>query len=128
MSVLAAFAALLLAALAGGDLAEAGGAKVIINFGVPLHHRPPLHHPPRVVVPRGLLHVLPAPVYVVRSRRCLVPGSWAYAWVPQSYASNVWVDGQYSPEGLWVAGHWKPRVYPSGYYQPYWIPERWTDC
>ena len=68
------------------------------------------------------------PVYVVQPRRCLVPGSWEYAWVPQSYAYNVWVDSEYSVEGLWVEGHWEPRVYSSGSYQPYWIPERWSDC
>ena len=57
-----------------------------------------------------------------------MPGAWTYAWVPQSYAHHVWVDGRYSSDGLWVAGHWEPRVYTSGYYQPYWIPERWTYC
>jgi len=68
------------------------------------------------------LHRMAAP------RRCLVPGSWAYAWVAQSYAYSAWVDGLYSAEGLWVEGYWEPRIYSSGYYQPYWIPERWHDC
>lgn len=126
MSTLVTFAALLVLALAGGDLAEAGGTKVIIRFGAPPHHHH--QHPPRVVVPRGPVHVLPGPVYVVRPQRCRVPGSWAHAWVPQSYSYNVWVDGQYSSDGLWVEGHWEPRVSTSGYYQPYRIPERWTDC
>lgn len=125
MSTLVTFAALLVLALAGGELAEAGGTKVIIRFGAPSRHH---QHPPRVVVPRGPVHVLPGPVYVVRPQRCRVPGSWAYAWVPQSYSYNVWVDGQYSSDGLWVAGDWEPRVYTSGSYQPYWIPERWTYC
>lgn len=131
MSTLVAFAALLVLALAGGDPAEAGGTKVIIRFGAPSHHHA---HPPHVLGPKGPAHIVPrGPFYgsfpyVVRPQRCLVPGSWTYAWVPQSYSYNVWVDGQYSSDGLWVAGHWEPRVSTSGYYQPYWIPERWTSC
>jgi len=72
--------------------------------------------------------VLVFPVYVAQPRRCFVPGYWAYAWVPQSYQYGAWVDGQYSAEGLWLEGHWEPRTYSWGSYQPYWIPESSSDC
>ena len=107
--------------------ADAGGIKIII--GGPAFVHPPGHRrPARPVVGPQPIVVWPHPVYVVQPRRCLVPGSWAYAWGPQSYAYNVWVDSQYSSEALWVEGHWEPRVYTTGYYQPYWVPERWADC
>ena len=115
MSTLVTFAALLVLALAGGDLAEAGGTKVIIRFGAPSRHH---QHPPHVVVPRGPVHVLPGPVYVVRPQRCRAPGSWAYAWVP----------GHYNTDALWVEGHYAPQVFPSGYWQPIWIEGRWVAC
>ncbi len=107
--------------------ADASGIKIIIG-GPAVVHPPGHRHPPRPAVGPRPIVVWPHPVYVVQPRRCLVPGYWAYTWVPQSYAYNVWVDGQYSPSALWVEGHWEPRLYTTGYYQPYWVPERWADC
>jgi len=76
----------------------------------------------------GPVVVFPQPVYVVSPRRCAVPGYWAYTWVPQSYVSSVWVPGHYNSDALWVDGHYAPRAYTWGYYQPYWVPESWTYC
>jgi hypothetical protein len=105
-------------------------SQVVVNAPSRIVVAPPsqviVNAPSRIIVapPR----ILTFPVYVAEPRRCLVPGYWAYAWVPQSYAYSVWVDGQYSEEGLWIAGHWEPRIYASGYYAPYWTPESWRDC
>ena len=52
---------------------------------------------------------------------CYVPGYWTYQWVPQTYSSNVWMDGQWTPAGTWIDGHYEQRVYSSGYYQQIWI-------
>ena len=60
----------------------------------------------------------------VAAPSCVVPGFWAYAWVPQSYASSVWVPGYYDYDALWVEAHYESRTYTSGYYQPYWVPDR----
>ena len=68
--------------------------------------------------------VITQPVYLAAPQICVVPGYWAYAWVPQSYVSNVWVPGYYNYDALWVEGHYEPRGYTWGYYQPYWVPER----
>ena len=68
--------------------------------------------------------VITQPVYLAAPQSCVVPGYWAYAWVPQSYVSNVWVPGYYNYDALWVEGHYEPRGYTWGYYQPYWVPER----
>ena len=132
--------------------AAAGGARVVIGFGaaplprvvVPPGRQVIINAPSRVVVaPPSQITVNapsliivgpapvwgpPAPLFVYQPRRCVVPGFWAYAWIPQTSTSDGWVDGQYSSDGLWVDGHWEMRVYTSGYYQPYWIPERWTYC
>ena len=81
-----------------------------------------LHRRPPAVV------VVPVPVYVASPRRCVVPGYWAYSWVPQNYVSNVWVPGYYDYDALWVEGHYEPRAYPWGTYQPYWVPERRDSC
>ena len=72
--------------------------------------------------------VVPQPVVVVAPRRCDEPGYWAYNWVPQNYVSNVWVPGYYDSNVLWIEGHYEPRAYTWGYYQPYWVPERWAHC
>jgi len=82
--------------------------------------------PSRIIV--STPPVLAFPVYVAQPQSCVVPGYWAYTWVPQSYAYSAWVDGQYLAEEVWVAGHWEPRTYSWGYYQPYWIPESSSDC
>jgi len=81
-----------------------------------------LHRWPPTVV------VVPVPVYVSYPRPCAVPGYWAYSWVPQNYVSNVWVPGYYNYDALWIEGHYEPRAYTWGYYQPYWVPERWASC
>ena len=54
----------------------------------------------------------------------MVQGYWAYTWVPQSYAENVWVPSYYNYDAVWVEGHYESRSYSGGYYQPYWVPER----
>jgi hypothetical protein len=68
--------------------------------------------------------VITQPVYVTVQQSCVVPGYWAYSWVPQSYVSSVWVPGYYNADALWVEGHDEPRAYTWGYYQPSWVPER----
>jgi hypothetical protein len=84
-------------------------------------HRPPHsdYHPP--MAPPVV--VITQPVYLA-APTCVVPGYWAYTWVPQSYVSNVWVPGQYNYDALWIEGHYESRAYTWGYYQPYWVPER----
>ncbi len=125
---------LLVAVLAAGIPAGAGatGLKVTANGG---SDDPRLQYPdprqpksdPRQqanVVPRPLpVIVITQPVYVA-APSCVVPGHWAYAWVPQSYASSVWVPGYYNEDALWVEAHYESRTYTSGYYQPYWVPDR----
>jgi len=151
MTTRIALATFLVALVASGHApVEAGGAKAVVNGDAPVTQRVfvapgaqvVVNAPSRVVVAPSSRVIVNAPsqiivpssrilvsqVYVVQPQRCLVPGSWEYAWVPQSYAYNVWVDSEYSVEGVWVAAHWEPRVYTSGYYQPYWSPERWSDC
>lgn len=135
MATRVALAAVFVALVAGGHApVEAGGVKAVVNGSAPFTQRVFVAPGGQVVVnaPSQIIVATPRvwafPVYVVQPRRCLVPGSWAYAWVPQNYAYNVWIDSEYSTEGLWMEGHWEPRVYSSGYYQPYWIPERWSDC
>jgi hypothetical protein len=142
-------AVLLLAVLAAGIPAVAGatGAKVTVNGGSDdprlAYPDPRLAYPdPRLqysdprqpkpdprqqpnVVPRPLpVIVITQPVYIAAPPSCVVPGYWTYAWVPQSYASSVWVPGYYNYDALWVDGHYESRTYASGYYQPYWVPER----
>jgi hypothetical protein len=68
--------------------------------------------------------VVPQPVYFAAPQRCMVQGYWAYSWVPQSYAENVWVPSYYNYDAVWVEGHYESRSYTGGYYQPYWVPER----
>jgi hypothetical protein len=74
--------------------------------------------------PAPTVIVVTQPVYVAAPPACVVPGYWAYAWVPQSYASSMWVPGYYNSDALWVEGHYESRTYTWGYYQPYWVPER----
>jgi hypothetical protein len=78
----------------------------------------------RPVQPALPVIIITQPVYVTAPQVCVVPGYWAYAWAPQSYVSNVWVPGYYNYDALWVEGHYEPRAYSGGYYQPYWVPER----
>jgi hypothetical protein len=121
--------------------AEATGLKAKVT--APGSQRPPAHinwapdAGPRHDGVRGHRHdgvqrfpviVVPQPVVVVAPRRCLEPGYWAYTWVPQYYVSTDWVPGHYDTNALWVEAHYEPRTYTSGYYQPYWVPERWASC
>src|SRR5262245_17735158 len=50
----------------------------------------------RPVAPTAPVVIITQPVYVAAPQTCVVPGYWAYAWVPQSYVSNVWVPGYYN--------------------------------
>jgi len=78
----------------------------------------------RPVTPAVPIVIITQPVYVAAPQACVVPGYWAYAWVPQSDVSSVWVPGYYNYDALWVDGHYESRAYSGGYYQPYWVPER----
>jgi len=127
-------AVLVVLALGVGPL-EAGDVKIVVNDAAPFAlqratiapgSQVVVSSPSRIIV--STPPVLVFPVYVAQPRRCFVPGYWAYAWVPQSYQYGAWVDGQYSAEGLWLEGHWEPRTYSWGSYQPYWIPESSSDC
>jgi hypothetical protein len=113
--------------------AEATGLKAKVT--APGSQRPPAHinWAPDVVhrhdfVPRVPVVVVPQPVVVVSPRRCLEPGYWAYNWVPQTYVSTQWVPGYYDSNALWVEAHYEASTYTGGYYQPYWVPERWGSC
>ena len=113
--------------------AEATGLKIKVTS--PGSQRPPsdifrapagvVRHP---VVQRVPVVVVPQPVVVVSPRRCLEPGYWAYNWAPQTYVSTEWVPGYYNSDALWIEAHYEPRAYTWGYYQPYWVPERWAHC
>jgi len=129
---------LLLTLLVAGAPAPAGANGIKITVTSPGPHRRPndIHHGPvgdhihrrPDVIHRAPIVVVPQPVYITVPRRCLDPGYWAYSWVPQSYVSNVWVPGFYNSDALWVEGHYELRAYTWGYYQSYWVSERWTLC
>jgi hypothetical protein len=85
-----------------------------------IHRYPQANITSRPVAP---IVVIPQPIYFSAPQRCVVPGYWAYAWVPQSYAENVWVPAYYNYDAVWVEGHYESRAYTWGYYQPYWVPE-----
>jgi hypothetical protein len=67
-------------------------------------------------------------VVVVSPGRCWQDGYWDYQWVPESYAYNAFVPGQWSTEGFWIEGHYQQAWYEGGYYQPLWVPGYWTRC
>ena len=71
--------------------------------------------------------VAPGPVYVAPSP-CWSAGYWNYQWIPQAYTYNLWVPGQWAPNGAWIDGHYEPRVHQSGYWQPYWVEGRYVAC
>jgi len=75
----------------------------------------------------GPVIVVPQIVYVSPGR-CWQAGYWDYQWVPQSYAYNAWVPGQWSPDGFWIEGHYEAAWYNSGYYQPVWVEGYWSSC
>ncbi len=108
------------------------GSQVTINAPSRVFVAPPsritVNAPSRIFVGAPPVCCFPAPVYVYQPRRCVVPGYWAYTWLPQQYTDDVWVESHYDSDALWVAGHFEPRVQTGGYYLPYWIPERATDC
>jgi hypothetical protein len=81
-------------------------------------HRPG-HQRPVIIVPQA--------VYLA-PYRCWQPGYWTYQFVPQSYAYNTWVDGQWSSDGQWIAGHYAPSYYNTGYYQPFWVAGYYSSC
>ena len=120
--------ALVLAALAlAGAPAPAAAADVkIIIGGGPPHAHPPGHHPPRFIGGRPVV-VWPQPVYVA-PRRCQAPGYWTQQWIPQTQIYYVWAPGRYDSDALWVEGHYQPRAYQTGYWQPLWVDARWVDC
>jgi hypothetical protein len=75
---------------------------------------------------RSYQHVHPKIVFVVPRSHCFVPGYWTYRWVPQTTWYTVWVPGHFSPDGIWVEGHYRQQPYTTGYYQQLWVPERWA--
>jgi hypothetical protein len=130
-------AVLLLAVLAAGIPVGAGATdlNVTVKSGkIPqghIHHYPAaqghIHHTqkPNGHRPVRPVVVIPQPIYYVAPQRCVVPGYWNYAWVPQSYVTNEWVPGHYNYDAAWIEPHYEPRAYTWGYYQPYWVPERY---
>lgn len=142
--VLALLAAVLspVPAVAGDvGLRAADEVKLRVDPGFP----PPAHNPfgidphRRAVAPgtrpvrphhvgRQSVVIVPSPVYVVSPQYCTTPGYWSYFWVPQQYAYNDWVPGQWSPDGAWIDGHYETRSYGSGYWQPYWVEGSTSAC
>ena len=97
--------------------AYAADVKADVNAGrTPRHHHRHPHQTFIIVQDR----VLVAPV----AASCFVPGYWTYQWVPQTLTYNVWVSGQYTWDWIWIEGHYEPRAYTTGTYQPLWIPDR----
>lgn len=88
--------------------------------GAPYNHVPHFQKP----IPWTPTY-LPGP-YVAPYYGQWVPGYWAYTWVPQGQATNVWVPGYYDKDGVWVAGYHASQVTQSGYYQPYWVSGYWA--
>jgi hypothetical protein len=89
--------------------------------GRPGHLGPGRHPRPSTVI------VAPGPVYVAPAP-CWSAGYWNYQWIPQAYTYNLWVPGQWAPNGAWIDGHYEPRVHQSGYWQPYWVEGRYIAC
>jgi hypothetical protein len=92
-----------------------------------IHHtqKPNVGQKPNHLRPVPPVVVIPQPIYFVAPQRCVVPGYWNYAWVPQSYVTNEWVPGYYNYDAVWIEPHYEPRGDTWGYYQPYWVPERY---
>jgi len=92
-----------------------------------IHHtqKPNVGQKPNRLRPVPPVVVIPQPIYFVAPQRCVVPGYWNYAWVPQSYVTNEWVPGYDNYDAVWIEPHYEPRAYTWGYYQPYWVPERY---
>jgi hypothetical protein len=114
------------------------------SIGTPKHRTPPPARTPSVIRggdPKlehfdrdrgghrrhGHRHHRPAVVFVAPSR-CWQPGFWTYQWVPQAYTYSTWVQGQWSPDGRWIDGHYAPALHHSGYYHPFWVEGYWASC
>ena len=82
---------------------------------------------PHAVAP-GFVFITPPAVVYAAPRSCVAPGYWAYQWIPASYMQSTFVPGSFGPDGTWIEGRYEQRAYASGYYQPYWIPERTYAC
>jgi hypothetical protein len=91
----------------------------------PFNHVTPFNHVPHSYFSYRAPSSFPGS-YVAPSYGQWVPGYWAYTWVPQGQATNVWVPGYYDKDGVWVAGYFGAQVVPSGYYQPYWVSGYWA--
>lgn len=92
-----------------------------------IHHtqKPNVGQKPNRLRPVPPVVVIPQPIYFVAPQRCVVPGYWNYAWVPQSYVTNEWVPGYDNYDAVWIEPHYEPRAYTWDYDQPYWVPERY---
>jgi hypothetical protein len=75
----------------------------------------------------GVVFVNPPVVYAAPTQ-CVSDGYWAYQWVPTAYTQSAWVPGVWTPDGVWLEGHYEQRAYASGYYQPYWVPGQPYAC
>ena len=136
--------AVLLALVSGATLvpahADAGGPRSGFYIGGPVGTFAPPPPAPGQAQPRFYFggpvgtFAPPAPVqptypvppyhyysYYAYRARCVTPGYWSYAFVPQAYTDNVWAPGQYSPDGIWIDGHYESRSVSGGYYQPIWV-------
>ena len=76
----------------------------------------------------GFVYVVPPAIVYAQPQSCIAPGYWAYQWVPTAYTQSTFVPGGFGPDGTWIDGHYEQRAYASGYYQPYWVPERSYAC
>jgi hypothetical protein len=72
--------------------------------------------------------VAPPTVVYSAPRSCSTPGYWAYQWVPTSYTQSTFIPGGFGPDGTWIESRYEQRAYASGYYHPYWVPERSYAC
>jgi hypothetical protein len=94
----------------------------------PRHHR---HTAPTFISSPTTTQVVivpgpaPQPVYYpVFVAPCVIPGYWSYRWVPFTTTENVWVPGSWAADGTWVDSRWEARPYSSGYYEPFYVPDR----
>jgi|RhiMetdeSRZDD1v2_1073273.scaffolds.fasta_scaffold43986_2 hypothetical protein len=115
------------------SLAEAGDLRrgsIIPRVGPIIPHgdnivpNPPPERFHRRAVRPGFVFVAPPTVVYAPAPACVLPGYWAYQWVPTSYTQSTFVPGGFGPDGTWIEGRYEQRAYASGYYQPYWVPER----
>ncbi len=98
--------------------ADAGGSRVYISGSMGTSTPPAPARPAYPAAPHGY------PSYYVYGATCVAPGYWSRAFVPQTSTQNVWVPGQYSPDGIWIEGHYESQWVSGGYYQPVWVEPR----